>query len=223
MSEQKSLKGLFVTLEGTDGVGKSTQSKLLAQRIAENVIEISEVYHMREPGGDPACEDIRTLLKKGHEWAPICELMLFNAARNQLVNRRIIPAIENGHIAVCDRFIDSTVAYQHFGNGIPLPIVQQILQIAIHGVLPDLTIMLVLDEDESRRRAGVKDGLRDGIEKYDVASGDFKKRVSAGFAEQAKNFPKRIKVVNALGEPGEVCNRIWDLVRPLLAERGLLR
>ena len=223
MSDQKSLRGLFITLEGTDGVGKSTQSKLLAQRIAEQTVDSSEVFHMREPGGTHACEDIRTLLKKGHDFAPICELMLFNAARNQLVYERVIPTIENGNIAVCDRFIDSTFAYQHFGNGIQLPIVESIINTAIMGVLPDITIMLVLEKEEAERRAGVKDGIRDGIEKYDAASAEYKARVSAGFLSQARKFPERIKIVDALGEPEAVCDRIWNLVRPLLAERGLLR
>jgi len=222
MSDQKSQKGIFITLEGADGVGKTTQAKLIAQKIAVKVHEETEVLQMREPGGTPICEEIRNILKTSKFLSPICELMLFNAARSQLVEEVIRPTTDAGGIVVCDRFLDSTIAYQHCGNGIPWSTVNSIIQTAIAGKVPDITIMLQLNEEEANIRANKKGITRDGLVKYDTSTLEYKRRVAEGFLNQAKLNPNRIKIVSAEGTEDEVCERIWEILEPILDAANLL-
>lgn len=213
------MRGYFITLEGNDFSGKSTQVELLKQRILKETG--SEPVKLREPGGTKICEDIRTLLKTG-QCTPICELLLFNAARNQLVDEVIRPEVERGSIVICDRFLDSTMAYQYYGNGLPYNRVTNIIRYAVGDMVPNLTILLELGEEEAAKRAQARNPCCDGIQKYDAAGIEFKKRVAQGYKEQATMNPERIVTVQAHGTLEEVHERIWAVVSGKLVEAQLL-
>jgi dTMP kinase len=232
MATKRPFPGFFITIEGVDGVGKTTQANLLTEHLTKNTK--TPVFKLREPGGTSICEEIRGILKQGSHLAPICELFLFNAARNQLVEKVIRPAVERGHIVICDRFIDSTVAYQHYGNGIPLETVKSILDVAVADMIPNLTLLLELDDKEADSRAklqnanlpfkeaALKDSIRDGITKYDDASIEYKNQVARGFIHQAAKNPHRIIIVDATGTPEEVLKKIIKIVEPELQLLGLM-
>ena len=129
-------RGLFITFEGTEGCGKTTQLVLLAERLGRKVIMI------REPGGTLVGEDIRRVFKGGHEMSAMTELFLLSASRAQLVQDKIVPALEAGITVLCDRYYDSTLAYQGYGRGLDRTMIQEINEYAIQGVHPDLTLLL---------------------------------------------------------------------------------
>jgi dTMP kinase len=208
-------KGFLISLEGSDGVGKSTQAKLLAEKMRLLALEVIGV---REPGGTPVCEEIRNILKR-NDVTPIAELLLFNAARNQLIQTVFRPEIAMGKVIVCDRFFDSTFAYQHYGNLVPLTMVQQVVETAVDCFAPDLTLLLELDPTETEKRDELK---QDGLLRYDHASLDFKERVRLGFQILATTNPARIKRVDAAGTREQVHERVWSLVRSALCSAGIL-
>jgi dTMP kinase len=232
MATKRSFPGFFITIEGVDGVGKTTQATLLTEHLIKNTK--TPVFKLREPGGTSICEDIRNILKQGSHLAPICELFLFNAARNQLIEKVIRPAMELGQIVICDRFVDSTVAYQHYGNGIPLETVNAVLEVAVAEMLPNLTLLLELDDKEADTRAklqnanlpfkesALKDSVRDGITKYDAASIEYKNQVARGFVYQAAQNPSRIVTIDATGTPEEVLEKIIKVVEPKLRTLDLI-
>src|SRR5919199_6602733 len=152
---------MFITFEGLDGSGKTTQAELLAAKIRETG---REVVTTREPGGTPLGEELRGVLLN-YEASPWAEAALFAAARAELVARLIAPALERGAVVVCDRYIDSSLAYQGIGRGLGVDRVLELNLPAIHGHLPDRTYLLLLDPDESARRVG-DDG--DRIEREDA-------------------------------------------------------
>lgn len=184
----------FITLEGPDGCGKTTQSKLLVQFLRERGLD---VVHTREPGGTPFAEALRNLLlDPNHKVSPVTELMLFETIRAHHVEDLVRPALKQGKIVVCDRFTDSTVAYQGYGRGLDLKEVKGLNAVATGKLAPTLTIILDLPPEAGLRRIEEKKSGRatDRMEREKIG---FHKKVRAGFLKIARQEPRRVAVVNA--------------------------
>lgn len=214
------MKGLFITFEGTEGSGKSTQVPLLVERLREwgHAVRV-----FREPGGTPIGEEIRHTLKHSHANAAMtaeAELLLMNASRAQLVREVIRPALSRGEIIICDRFYDSTTAYQGYGRQLDLTTVRNVIDLAVGNTRPDLTLFLripqAVSEERLRSRQATMPFIRDRIEEADRA---FFERVARGYDEIAAAEPKRIQVINAAGTIEEIQSAIWRIVAPLVATR----
>jgi dTMP kinase len=212
------MKGLFITFEGTEGCGKSTQAVLLVERLRAWG---RTVRLFREPGGTPIGEEIRHTLKHSHANAAMtaeAELLLMNASRAQLVREVIRPALANGEIIVCDRFYDSTTAYQGYGRQLDLETVRRIIAVAVGETRPDLTLLLQVPEEISaerlRSRQATMPFIRDRIEESDR---EFFERVARGYAAIAAAEPKRVHTIDAAGNVVEVQSAIWRSVAPLAA------
>jgi dTMP kinase len=191
---------MFVTFEGLDGSGKTTQVELLRRHLEEAG---REVVVTREPGGTKLGERIRELLLHGPDMSAWAEATLFAAARAELVERVIAPARERGADVLCDRYVDSSLAYQGIARGLGLDAVLELNLAAVQGVLPDRTFLLLVDPAVASSRTGRQ---RDRIEREDD---DFRARVDAAYRELAERFPERIVAVEAGGSTEEVA----DLVR----------
>jgi dTMP kinase len=178
---------MFITLEGLDGSGKTTQAQLLGARLEA---EGSEVVLTREPGGTPLGEEIRNLLLHGGDVAPWAEATLLAASRAQHVERLIRPALVRGAIVVCDRYVDSSVAYQGIARGLGLERVLDLNLAAVGGLMPDHTILLEIGADEAVARMG---GERDRIEREDDG---FHVRVADAYRQLAARFPDRYLVLD---------------------------
>ena len=198
---------MFVSFEGLDGSGKSTQVELLAQLLRD---EGRDVVTTREPGGTEVGEQIRQLLlHQNDDIVPWAEASLFAAARAQLVDRVIAPALERGADVICDRFIDSSLAYQGVARGLGVDPVLELNLHATRGVLPDRTFFLALDLDEARRRSGEE---RDRIESEDD---EFVAHVDSAFRYLVERFPKRILLVDGTRPPDQLAQTIREQLRDI--------
>lgn len=203
-------KGLFITFEGIDGCGKSTQLSLLKEEFAKQGIEFIEV---REPGGTAVGEKIRTILldKANDSMTRMAELLLFEAARAQITEEVIIPALNKGINVICDRFYDSTTAYQGYANKMGTDLTDFLNLKATNETYPDITILLDIDPQTAYKRRAER-GEEDRIEKLGLA---YQEAVRAGYLELAKN-EDRIKVIDADNTPekifGQIHTLIWDLI-----------
>ncbi|MBS6416020.1 MAG: dTMP kinase [Collinsella intestinalis] len=194
-----SSRGLFITVEGIDGCGKSTQARLIA---AAFEAAGHDVLRLREPGGVKISEQIRAILldPANAEMGDVCELLLYEAARAQLVHQVIRPALAAGKTVVCDRFYDSTTAYQAFADGLDRNMVSQANELAVDGCRPDLTLVFDLPvEDALRRRSG-----REAEDRLELKGLEFQERVAAGFRAVAADEPDRVKLIDAGGSIAEV-------------------
>jgi len=199
------VSGQFITIEGGEGVGKSTQAHLLADRLREVGATVVEV---REPGGTPAGDQIREiLLDSSLTMTGRTELFLYEAARAELTATVIVPALERGDTVVCDRFFDSSTAYQGYGRRLGPEPVRELNLIATAGVRPDLTILLDLETEEALRRA-----TRGWFDRIEAESLQFHRAVIEGFDEIAAAEPTRIVTVDASGTIEEVAARVWEAV-----------
>jgi len=208
-------RGRFITFEGGEGCGKSTQVRRLCDALASEGIEVTCT---REPGGTWLAESIRRLIKDQREDPPCdrSELLLFLAARAQLVRNVIRPALESGSWVVCDRFSDSTVAYQGYGRGMPLEVIRMANEFACGGLEPDLTLYLAVSPETARaRRRQRETATQTEADRIESAGDEFHARLEDGFRELAREFPERIRTVDANGSVDEVWERIWKLVKPL--------
>ena len=215
------LPGRFITLEGGEAAGKSTQIARLAGRLKRLGLEVLE---LREPGGTPLGEKIRHLLKHdpdGRGMAPETELLLMNASRAELVRRRILPALRSGGAVLCDRFYDSTVAYQGHGRGLDLVAVDSVIRLAVGDLRPDRTLWLELDPETARARlagrkaAQVAAGGPEPTDRFDEEQEAFFARVAQGFRRSFDAEPQRWRRVDAGGSVEEVEEAVWSAVRDL--------
>ena len=194
-----SSRGLFITVEGIDGCGKSTQATLIAAALEAAG---HDVLRLREPGGVKISEQIRAILldPANAEMGDVCELLLYEAARAQLVHQVIRPALAAGKTVICDRFYDSTTAYQAFADGLDRGMVSQANELAVDGCRPDLTLVFDLPvEDALRRRSG-----REAEDRLELKGLEFQERVAAGFRAVAADEPDRVKLIDAGGSIAEV-------------------
>ena len=204
--------GLFITLEGIDGTGKSTQSGLLARRLRALGREVVET---REPGGAPGAEEIRRLLVEGEpgRWSPETEMLLFTAARRDHVERTVLPALARGAIVVCDRYVDSTRAYQGASDHTRRGLVERLHGLAI-GIDADLTLILDLDPALAAARASARVEAAYGPreDRFERKGDGFQARLRSAFREIATENPARCRLIDADGEMGVVAERIWSAV-----------
>lgn len=216
------VRGLFITLEGPDGAGTTTQAALLTKALRERGIPVTDT---REPGGTHIGERVRTiLLSVDHaEMLPATEVLLFAASRAQHVGERIRPALEAGHVVICDRFSESTLAYQGYGRGVDLEALQRITRFATGGLRPDLIVLLDLDADQAmeRRRLDEQTGgiQRNRLDRLDAS---FYDRVRRGYLDMAGQEPDRWLVLDAKRPIAMLHQAIYERVEKLLAERGTL-
>lgn len=182
----------FITFEGPEGSGKSTHSRLLTAYLRKKGYK---VIRLREPGGTNISEDVRKILlsPKNRDISILCELFLYLASRAQLVKDVIIPALKKGKFVICDRFSDSTLAYQGYGAGLDLGFVKRLCKTASSNIEPCLTILLDVSPKEGLDRAG---RIKDRLEKKSIA---FHNRVRQGYLKIARQNPKRIKIFSSLG------------------------
>jgi dTMP kinase len=203
----------FITLEGGEGVGKSTQLQALADAIrarGQNVITT------REPGGSPGAEAIRALLMDGEadRWSPRTEALLFAAARADHVEKTIRPALARGDWVLCDRFVDSTRAYQGGAGGISDADIMALHNVGSAGLLPDRTLVLTLDLDEAESRADRRDGGK--ADRFALKNMQYHRNVAAAFQAMASTAPERFRLVSASGDPADVSARLLAAVSDLL-------
>lgn len=213
-SNADSTPGIFLTLEGDDGVGKSTQADLLASWLEQQGRTVLRVH---EPGGTRLGEKIRALLldKEDDAMAPLAELLLFEAARAQVMDEVIEPALARGEVVVCDRFTDSTLAYQGYGRELGAGLVRSTNDLACGGRYPDRTLLLALDPDVARNR--VEGRLTDGTgDRMESAGEVFRARLRSGFEAIAASEPGRVHVIDADGNVDEVHGRICSDLADLL-------
>ena len=212
--------GLFLTLEGLDGSGKTTQARLLADRFRK---EGRQVVETTEPGGTALGDAIRALLlgAPASHFSPTAELMLFFAARAQNVDKVIVPALQSGKVVVCDRFTDSSVAYQGAGRGLGENVVLELERIVCRGLTPDLTLVLDLDPEVSLRRAAgriLEEGrFRDRMHQEELG---FHRRVRETYLRLARREPRRFRVIDAAPGIPAVAARVWEAVTSELASRS---
>lgn len=207
-----SSRGLFITVEGIDGCGKSTQARLIAAALEAAG---HDVLRLREPGGVKISEQIRAILldPANAEMGDVCELLLYEAARAQLVHQVIRPALAAGKTVVCDRFYDSTTAYQAFADGLDRNMVSQANELAVDGCRPDLTLVFDLPvEDALRRRSG-----REAEDRLELKGLEFQERVAGGFRAVAADEPDRVKLIDA----GESIAEVFSGVAAELRSAGL--
>lgn len=209
-------KGYFITFEGVDGAGKSTHLKA-----AQEVLEARgyETLALREPGGTAMGEAIRSLVLDPAygDTAAETELLLMCAARAQLVRTVIKPALEEGKAVLCDRFTDSTIAYQGYGRGLDLTRIVQVLEIATDGLRPDRTILLDADPEAITHR---RKGRPDRIEEEDL---DFQSKVRDGFLAAAADQPKRVRLLDASRDVSEISDEIASIIKEDIEDETDLR
>jgi dTMP kinase len=213
------MAGAFITFEGIDGCGKSTQLRLLASELRVRGLN---VVSTREPGGTPLGKRLRAALLDVQEQVdPLTELLVFAADRAQHVRKQLLPALEAGQIVLSDRYADATVAYQGAGRGFEPGLIQEIVQLATGGLTPDLTLLFDLSVAESavrtRRRVAAKN-----TDRLDIESAEFHTRVRNAYLEIAEANPGRVRVIDARGSTNETHAAVMNIVMPFLKERGLI-
>jgi dTMP kinase len=206
--------GLFITFEGTEGCGKSTQIKALAARLQR---EGQQVLQTREPGGTPLGEAVRHLLQHdqaGEGMSPEAELLLFTASRAQLTRERILPAIAKGEVVLCDRFMDSTTVYQGVARQIDAEAVATINRFAVGEARPDLTILIDLSPEVGMARVHARsNGQLDRMEQEAI---EFFQAVRAGYLKLAESEPQRFLVLDGTASVEALEQQIWAAVQPRL-------
>lgn len=218
------MSGLFLSLEGGEGTGKTTQLGLLARRLEG---EGCSVVVTREPGGTALGARVRELLVRASDDppTPLAELLLYAADRAHHVERIVRPALEGGRVVLCDRYADATEAYQGFGRGLPLATVRELNALATGGLWPHRTLILDLDPARGVPRALGREAPRQGEreERFEAEAAAFHEGVRRGYLEIAAREPGRVRVVDAAGSPEEVAERVWRQVRDLFEKPSVVR
>jgi dTMP kinase len=210
-------RGIFLTFEGPDGSGKSTQARLLAERLRASGREVLETA---EPGGTPIGQQIRRILldPANQDLKPVAELLLMFAARAQNVEQWILPALDQGQIVVCDRFTDSSIAYLGAGRGLGWKTVLDLDRIACRGLVPDLTLCIDIDARTGLERAHSRNRGDSGKQesRLDEQSLDFHEKARAAYHELARREPARFRLINGDAAPEEIAERVWETLAPIL-------
>ena len=211
------LSGRFISFEGTEGGGKSTQIQILAERLRSMGRVVRSV---REPGGTPLGEELRAIVKHSKHPHPMtveAELMLMNACRAQLVREVILPALRAGEIVLCDRFADSTIAYQGFGREMGWEVVKPVVDLAVGGVWPHRTLLLFVPVEISEERRASRDGSGTmGSDRFEGQDRAFFQRVETGFRAIASAEPQRMRVIDASRTVQQVSQEIWSVLAEVL-------
>jgi dTMP kinase len=213
------MAGAFITFEGIDGCGKSTQLRLLADKLTARGLP---VISTREPGGTPLGKKLRAaLLDVGEQVDPLTELLVFAADRAQHVRMHLRPALDQNQVVLSDRYADATVAYQGAGRGFDPKLISEIVELATGGLKPDLTLLFDLSVPESsvrtRRRVA-----RKRTDRLDIEAAEFHTRVRDAYLEIAKREPDRFRVIDARGSVEQTHKAVMEIVIPFLRDRGLL-
>lgn len=207
---ERSDNGTFITFEGIDGAGKSTHIRFLAKVLQENGLD---VVHVREPGGTSIGEQLRGIVldPRNSEISPRTELLIYEAARSQLMHETIIPALQSGDVVLCDRFIDSTIAYQGYGRDLSLNFINQANSFATDGIVPDLTFFMGCSyRGKESDRVDSRD-TKDRIEREDLY---FKERIRKGFSDLIANEPDRFVCIDTTGKHSETARMIFSSLDP---------
>ncbi|MBN1368051.1 MAG: dTMP kinase [Dehalococcoidales bacterium] len=201
---------LFITFEGGEGCGKSYQTRILFNTLNKLAIPVVLTH---EPGGTPVGDRITRLLKwaKKEDISGLTELLLFNASRSQLIDKLIKPALQDGKIVICDRFTDSTLAYQGYGRGISIDLIKQMNETAARGLKPDLTVLLDLPVG-----AGLQRKSKQKADRFHQENLVFHDNIRTGFLELAKKEPQRWLVIDASQSRTDISRQIWELVSKLI-------
>ncbi len=200
------MKGFFITLEGGEGAGKSTQARRLAETLRESG---REIVLTREPGGTPGAEAIRALLlNPATALTPLADTLLHFAARADHVAKVIAPAMARGAVVICDRFYDSTMAYQGYGMGMDVAGIAALIRLI--GLTPNITFMLEVPEFIAKKRLAGRDGAAD---RYELMGSDFMARIAQGFRSIAAAEPERCVIIDASGDADAVAGAIISVVR----------
>lgn len=202
------MKGYFITFEGVEGAGKSTQAKLLYQYLIDNG---KEAILTKEPGGTKTGQKIRQILleKTDEIFPPVAELMLYEADRNFHIHNLIKPSLQQGRYIICDRFTDSTLAYQGYARGLNINLIKQLNEIATEGIKPDITFLIDIPVEEGLKR--IKQIRQaDRIEDEDI---QFHKRLREGFLKIAENEKDRIVVLDGLETPDNIFKKVIEILK----------
>ena len=202
---------IFIAIEGGDGAGKTTQTQLLAAHLER--LNISRLV-LHEPGGTAIGENLRNLLKSSAPMVPRTELLLFEAARAQLVEEQIIPALQEGTVVITDRFAASSIAYQGYGRGLEREVVAHLNTFASQGLEPDLTILLDIDPLEGLKRKETQDNTEG--RRFEDLDLEFHRRARQGFLDQAAYEPVPWLVIDATGSVAAIESEIWNNVVQLI-------
>ncbi|MBU0503898.1 MAG: dTMP kinase [Candidatus Omnitrophota bacterium] len=199
------MKGKFITFEGSEGCGKSTQSMMLCQYLRAKGLKI---VYLREPGGTKISEKIRRILldHRNNSMSSVCEMLLYMSARAQIVEQVIKPALKQGKIVICDRFLDSTIAYQGYGLGMDIKTIRYVGDLVTSGIRPDLTVFLDLPV---KKGLNVRSRVKDRIERRTL---NYHFRVRQGYLKLAAQEPNRIKIVKVALEKSETQSNIRGLI-----------
>jgi len=210
------MSGKFITFEGPEGSGKSTQIKRLAEQLEARGIK---VLCTREPGGTATGEAIRNILQHDAAGEPLterAELLLFTASRAQLVDQVVLPALDRGEWVLCDRFIDSTMAYQGYARGMDIDTLDAINGFSIAGRKPELTLLLDLDIEQGFQRLEERYSAGGSADRFEREARDFHHRVRNGYHTLAEREPERFRVIDAGRAVDEVASRVWNAVKEAL-------
>src|SRR5579862_3924307 len=209
-------RGVFITFEGPEGSGKSTQLHLLAERLRASGLDVVET---QEPGGTPIGVQIRQVLldAKNRELCPTAELLLMFASRAQNVDECILPALAAGRTVLSDRFTDSTLVYQGSGRGLGTEVVYELDRIACRGLVPDLTLVIDIDTETGLNRARVRNQRTQDVEtRLDEQAIDFHRKVREAYHQLASDEPKRVKLIDGSGDERAVAEAVWSAVAAVL-------
>ncbi|MBY6166645.1 dTMP kinase [Pseudooceanicola nitratireducens] len=206
-------RGLFLSFEGIDGSGKSTQARMLAETLHA---QGREVVLTREPGGSPGAEEIRALVLQGDpdRWSARTEILLFTAARRDHLERTIQPALDRGAVVICDRFADSTRMYQGLSRGNLRAMVDKLHRLMI-GIEPDITLLIDMDPEVGLARAKGRQGTEERFEDFGA---DLQRKMRAGFLNLADEYADRFRVIDGARSPEQVAADVLDVAREVMAE-----
>jgi dTMP kinase len=208
------LRGKFISFEGIDGSGKSTQLRMLSGALRSRGVDCMTT---REPGGTPLGRRLREAFLETEETvAPIAELLLFAADRAQHVELLIKPALTEGRIVISDRYADATYAYQGAGRGFPEATVNQIIELATGGLKPDLTLFFDISEETALRRMRTRKEVGENVNRMDVETAEFYRDVRAAYLKIAEKENERFRVIDANGSVEEIQARVLEIVTPLV-------